>query len=108
MKYAILKSKRPLPWGLVLVLACWTGLTTAQSPDLGYVFPPFVERGKSTEVALGGYDFTPDMQFLVHGDEIALETDGGVGRFLHANGYRLLCLRLDSLNFDNDISVTHA
>ncbi|MEC7567062.1 MAG: hypothetical protein VX738_15380 [Planctomycetota bacterium] len=82
MKCAILKSKFPLPWGVVLVVACWTGLTTAQSPDLGYVFPPFVERGKSTEVALGGYDFTPDMQFLVHGDEIALETDGGVGRFL--------------------------
>ena len=38
----------------------------AQAPSLGYVFPPSVQVGSSVEVNLGGYDFTPDMQFFAH------------------------------------------
>ena len=53
-----------------------------QVPSLGYVFPPAVERGKTTEVVLGGYDLTPDLQFFVHDDRVELQTDGIPGFFI--------------------------
>jgi hypothetical protein len=37
------------------------------------MFPPGGQAGTSIEVALGGYDWTPDMQFFVHDPRIKLE-----------------------------------
>lgn len=52
-----------------------------KGPELGYVFPPAVEAGASTQVKLGGYDLTPDMQFFLHSDQARLQVDGALGRF---------------------------
>ncbi len=52
-----------------------------KSPGLGYVFPPALQAGKVHEVALGGYDFTVDMQWFVHDDRITLQTDGLPGDY---------------------------
>ena len=67
---------------LVAVVFGFASNCDAQAPSLGYVFPPAIERGKTTEVALGGYDLTPDLQFFVHNDRVKLETDGVPGFFI--------------------------
>ena len=63
------------------LLVCWSlsQVSHAQAPSLGYCFPPAVQRGKTTDVMLGGYDLTPDMQFFVHHPEVQLEVAGDLG-----------------------------
>jgi len=60
----------------------WPVSLVAQAPQLGYVFPPAVERGTTTPVQLGGYDLTPDMQFFVYATGLNLEVTGPPGPFL--------------------------
>jgi hypothetical protein len=66
------------------LLVCWSlsHFAHAQAPSLGYCFPPAVQRGKTTDVVLGGYDLTPDMQFFVHHPEVQLQASGDLGPFL--------------------------
>ena len=66
------------------LLVCWSlsHFAHAQAPSLGYCFPPAVQRGKTTDVVLGGYDLTPDMQFFVHHPEVQLQVAGALGPFL--------------------------
>lgn len=52
------------------------------APALGYVFPPAVERGKATNVELGGFDLTPDVQFFVLDQTVTLKTTGELGPFI--------------------------
>ena len=54
----------------------------AQAPSLGYLFPPAVERGKTTSVQLGGFDLTPDMQVFVHDSPAELSLHGPLGPHL--------------------------
>ena len=54
----------------------------SQSPEVGYVYPPFVQRGTSTSVRLGGYDFTPDLQIMIHSAAVALSEVEPIGPFL--------------------------
>jgi hypothetical protein len=64
---------------IVSVLLLSAGHQTAmaqKSPGLGYVFPPALKAGEAHEVALGGYDFTVDMQWFVLDERITLQTDG--------------------------------
>ena len=50
---------------LLALVACFvTSIAQAQAPTLGYLYPPAVERGKTANVQLGGFDLTPDTQFL--------------------------------------------
>ncbi|MCA9071789.1 MAG: hypothetical protein KDA84_22835, partial [Planctomycetaceae bacterium] len=53
-------------WGTQTVFA-------QQPPAIGYMFPSGGQAGKSVEVPLGGYDWTPDMKFFVHDPRIKLE-----------------------------------
>lgn len=53
----------------------------AKPPEPGYVFPPAVEIGRTTDVMLGGFDFTSDMQWLLHDPCITLHTDGIPGDY---------------------------
>jgi hypothetical protein len=53
-----------------------------KAPELGYVFPTAIRVGTATDVRLGGYDWTPDMQFLVHDDRVSLEVLGPLGEFI--------------------------
>lgn len=69
----------------VLALIAFSVVTSrqvdAQQPKVGYIFPPVVKAGTSTDVQLGGYDFTSDMQFFVHDARVKLEPLGGPGEF---------------------------
>jgi hypothetical protein len=51
-------------------------------PDLGYVFPPGGKAGTTVEVRLGGYDWTPDMDFFVHDRRVQLTPTGPPGPIL--------------------------
>ena len=44
-----------------------------QRPTLGYAYPPGGQAGCSIEVQLGGYDWTPDVEFFVLDDRVKLE-----------------------------------
>jgi hypothetical protein len=74
--------KYPSAFLLVAGLFGWQSNLLAQSPDVGYVFPPFVQQGTSTSVRLGGYDFTPDLQIMMHSDAVSLTAVGPLGSFL--------------------------
>ena len=72
---------------LLVGLVCTIGFgiqskLLAQSPEVGYVYPPFVQRGTSTPVRLGGYDFTPDLQIMIHSATVALSEVEPLGPFL--------------------------
>lgn len=69
---------------IAIAMLLFTDYREAQaqkSPALGYVYPPVLQAGKVHEVALGGYDFTVDMQWFVHDEQIALQTDGRPGDY---------------------------
>ena len=55
--------------------------TAQQAPSLGYAFPPAVSPGSTAEVALGGYDFTPDMQFFALDERVRLTPKDEPGEF---------------------------
>jgi hypothetical protein len=67
--------------GALLLLADNRVAIAQKSPGLGYVYPPALQAGKVHEVALGGYDFTVDMQWFVHDEQILLQTDGLPGDY---------------------------
>ena len=55
----------------VLLLAAWCPVALAQKkagdlkpPEPGYVYPPGGAAGTTIDVLLGGYDWTPDLQFF--------------------------------------------
>ena len=60
----------------VSAAALWLGIASValaqKAPELGYVYPPTVRAGHSNVVQLGGYDFTPDVQFFVHHDRVSI------------------------------------
>lgn len=64
----------------LLVPICGSCAVLAQHPPtIGYMFPPGAQAGQTTELILGGYDWTPDMQVFVHDPRIQLEIIGTPG-----------------------------
>lgn len=51
-------------------------------PSIGYLFPPAVQSGQTTEVTIGGYDWTPDMQLFVRDDRVQFSLNGVPGPIL--------------------------
>ena len=68
----------------ILILAVWLALPARaqKSPDMGYVYPPGGRAGTTVNVRLGGYDWTPDLQFFVHSPGVRLEILGPPGPVL--------------------------
>ena len=54
----------------------------APDPGLGYMYPPVVTAGRTTEVTIAGSDWTPDLQVIVHDPRVTLETIGRRGPLL--------------------------
>jgi hypothetical protein len=80
----VTKRRRLIPVLIASVVFLSAGLQSAmaqKSPGLGYVYPPALQAGKVHEVALGGYDFTLDLQWFVHDERITLKTDGVPGDY---------------------------
>lgn len=51
-------------------------------PGVGYVFPPVVQIGTTTDVQMGVFDYTDDVQWFLHDDRVKLEMIGPPGDFL--------------------------
>ena len=70
---------------LLFVSACAFAFLTCDfaraqhAPAIGYIFPPGGQAGKTVDVVLGGYDWTPDMQVFVHDPRIKLDITGNPG-----------------------------
>ncbi|WP_010584004.1 PPC domain-containing protein [Schlesneria paludicola] len=65
--------------GIAVVSLNLIGLTAADAqlaPEIGYIHPAGVQAGTTTEVTLGGYDWTPDMQIFSHDRRVKLELIG--------------------------------
>jgi hypothetical protein len=78
--HATLIHRLALP---LLTLLAVAGRVSAQRvPDLGYCFPPGGRAGTTVEVRLGGYDWTPDMQFFVLDRRVQLVATGPPGELL--------------------------
>lgn len=76
---------RRLGW-LLAASVCWVaaGIDVARAqkgPQLGYVYPPAVRAGATTDVQLGGFDFTTDLQWFVHDPQVTLQTLGPPGEY---------------------------
>lgn len=67
---------------LLLVWAAGLEAWAQQPPSIAYMFPAGGRAGETTEVVLGGYDWTPDMQLFVHDPRITLELLGPPGPVL--------------------------
>lgn len=71
---------------LAIALLVWfvaTARGNAQKPPgLGYVFPPVVRAGQTTDVQLGVYDYTTDLEWFVHDDRAQLKILGPAGDYL--------------------------
>ena len=70
-------------WSLSLILCLLVAdhAFAQKAPQLGYVFPPAIRAGENTDVQLGGFDFTPDMQWFVHDERVRLRTSGTPGDY---------------------------
>ena len=51
-------------------------------PEAGYIFPPGGKAGTTIDVRLGGYDWTPDVEFFVHDKRVQLLSAGPPGPIL--------------------------
>ena len=66
---------------LILYLLAVDAAFAQKAPQLGYVFPPAIRAGELADVHLGGFDFTPDMQWFVHDARVKLQTSGVPGDY---------------------------
>src|SRR5438445_10674551 len=67
---------------LAAFLSALPSLHAQKVPEVGYVFPPGGKAGTTVEVHLGGYDWTPDMEFFVHDKRVQLIPTGPPGPIL--------------------------
>lgn len=54
-------------------------LIAQQAPSVGYIFPAGVAPGTTTDIVLGGYDWTPDLEFFVSDKRVKLEMASSIG-----------------------------
>jgi len=76
------KSGWMVGWGLVCCLLVGRVARAQLAPEVGYLLPTGGTPGQSAEVVVGGYDWTPDMQLLVHDPRVKLELLGPPGPVL--------------------------
>lgn len=61
-------------------LVCVLGMNAAAfcqlAPEIGYAHPAGMKAGTSTEITLGGYDWTPDTQLFAHDPRVQIEILG--------------------------------
>ena len=65
------------PWVMLLAFVAGSSQSYGQlSPEIGFMLPSGGKAGTTVDVVIGGYDWTPDMQILVHDPRIKLEIVG--------------------------------
>lgn len=75
--------KRSASYLVVVLILVFAPSTHAQIvPEAGYVFPAGGKAGTTVEVRLGGYNWTPDMEYFTLDSRVKLEAAGGPGPIL--------------------------
>ena len=69
---------------LVWVTGAGDAPLRAQAPSLGYSYPAGARAGSTVQVQLGGYDFTPDLDYFLHEPTANLKVNGPIGPYLVA------------------------
>src|SRR5438876_7124902 len=67
---------------LVALLSTSSSARAQKAPEAGYIFPTGGKAGTTVEVRLGGYDWTPDMEYFVHHPRVQLMATGAPGPIL--------------------------
>lgn len=65
-------------FGVTVGLLLAAPAAAQKAPEAAYVFPPGGRAGSTVEVRLGGYDWTPDLQYFVHEPRVKLEITGSL------------------------------
>ena len=65
----------------VIAVAC---ALLGEAPSAGYMYPPVVPAGVVTEVQLGGYEFTPDVEFFSPDPQVTITKMGPPGKLVVA------------------------
>lgn len=78
------KPKKGTTTVLVLCVgALLPSIALAQkAPEVGYVFPPVVAAGQTTDVTFGGFDWTEDSEIHVDDPRVSVSRQGELGPFL--------------------------
>ncbi|MBM4073247.1 MAG: hypothetical protein FJ271_30645 [Planctomycetes bacterium] len=63
-------------------LACHSAAHAQKAPEAGYVFPSGGKAGTTVDIHLGGYDWTPDMDYFVLDPRVRLVAPGQLGPIL--------------------------
>ena len=66
----------------LFVIGHATSVSAQKAPGAGYVFPAGGAAGTTVDIKLGGYDWTPDTQFLLHDTSCKLEVTVPPGEVL--------------------------
>jgi len=69
---------------MVAILIEPAAVAAQLAPEMGYVFPSGGQAGTTVDVKLGGYDWTPDLQYVVHDPRITFEILGPPGETIVA------------------------
>ncbi|HMF19748.1 MAG TPA: hypothetical protein VKE98_21260 [Gemmataceae bacterium] len=77
-----MKATLVLVVSIVYIVADVPSASAQKAPEAGYVFPPGGKAGATVEVRLGGYDWTPDMEYVVHDKRVQLSITGQGGPIL--------------------------
>ncbi len=73
---------------LALTLSLLAAPVAAQQPQVqkppgvGYVYPPVLRPGTTTDVTIGGFDWTDDLEWFVHRGDVHLEPLGPPGDYI--------------------------
>ena len=67
---------------VVCVFAISVSARAQKAPEAGYIFPAGGKPGTTIDVHLGGYDWTPDMDFYVRDPRIQITPTGPLGAIL--------------------------
>jgi hypothetical protein len=51
-------------------------------PEVGYIYPPGAAAGSTLDVRVGGFNWTPDLEFFVHDERIKLNVTGSLSRIM--------------------------
>jgi hypothetical protein len=66
----------------ILLLAVVNSAHAQRTPEAGYIFPTGAKAGTTVDVHLGGYEWTPDMDYFVHDKRVRLIPSGAPGPIL--------------------------
>ena len=70
------QSRNAIVFVLIGLSAALVEAAQPPDPQIGYIYPPGAAAGSEVEIRLGGFNWTPDLEFFVHDDRVRLDVTG--------------------------------